>query len=127
MLKMKTINFFQFLFGSSKKEANKEEQSAQVTTNEVIMTYSKKGRRNIDPRMKSENHEWKQNKALSYLKEKGSITSWEAIESFGGTRLSSYIFALREKGHVIETHKVEQTDRFGKKSVFAKYVLVTLK
>jgi hypothetical protein len=124
---MKTINFFQRLFGSSKKQTNIDAESAQLAATEVIMTYSQKGRRNIDPRMKSENHDMKQQKALSYLKEKGSITSWEAIESFGGTRLSSYIFALREKGHVIETHKVEQTDRFGKKSVFAKYVLVTLK
>jgi tRNA G37 N-methylase Trm5 len=124
---MKTINFFQRLFGSSKKQINKEAEAAQMDANEVIMTYSQKGRRNIDPRMKSENHSWKQEKALSYLKEKGSITSWEAIESFGGTRLSSYIFCLREKGHVIETHKVEQTDRFGKRSVFAKYVLVNLK
>lgn len=124
---MKTTNFFQRLFGSSKKQINKEAEAAQMDANEVIMTYSQKGRRNIDPRMKSENHSWKQEKALSYLKEKGSITSWEAIESFGGTRLSSYIFCLREKGHVIETHKVEQTDRFGKRSVFAKYVLVNLK
>lgn len=124
---MKTINFFQFLFGSSKKETKKQEESSQESKSQVIMTHSTKGRRAIDPRMKSENHDYKMNLALSYLKDHGSITSWESIEKFGGTRLSSYIFQLREKGHVIETQKVEQTDRFGKKSVFAKYVLVNLK
>jgi hypothetical protein len=122
---MKTTNFFQWLFGSSKNEAASKTSSMTDTKNEVIMTHSSKGRRNIDPRMKSENHDFKMNLALAHLKEHGSITSWESIEKFGGTRLSSYIFALREKGHVIETQKIEQTDRFGKKTTFAKYVLVT--
>jgi hypothetical protein len=124
---MKTTNFFQWLFGSSKNEAASKTSSMTDAKTEVIMTHSSKGRRNIDPRMKSENHDYKMNLALAYLKDHGSITSWESIEKFGGTRLSSYIFQLREKGHVIETQKVEQTDRFGKKSVFAKYVLVNLK
>jgi hypothetical protein len=122
---MKTTNFFQWLFGSSKNEAATKTSSMTDGKTEVIMTHSSKGRRNIDPRMKSENHDFKMNLALSHMKEHGSITSWESIEKFGGTRLSSYIFALREKGHVIETHKIEQTDRFGKKTTFAKYVLVT--
>lgn len=32
---------------------------------------------------------------LNYMKENGSITTWEAIKEFGCTRLSEYIRQLR--------------------------------
>lgn len=63
----------------------------------------------------------KTNLVLEHLKNKGSITSIEAIEMFGATRLSSIIFNLR-KQYKIETINVDFVDRYGNKSVYAKYI-----
>lgn len=61
---------------------------------------------------------------LIHLQHFGSITSMEAIEKFGATRLSAIILNLRKRGHKINTENVSFTDRFGRKSSCAKYVLV---
>lgn len=42
-----------------------------------------------------------QQQVLNHLKEKGSITSWEAIMNYGATRLSGIIFNLRKAGYPI--------------------------
>lgn len=60
---------------------------------------------------------------LDWLKTHASISSMEAIRSFGATRLSAIIFNLRKKGYNIETVKCEGTDRFGNKMQFARYYL----
>lgn len=57
-----------------------------------------------------------------HLLEHGSITSWEAIQSYGATRLSSIIFNLRKNGYDIETIMREETDRYGNTCKFANYV-----
>ena len=44
-----------------------------------------------------------QSAILKHLQEKGSITSKEAFNLFGATRLSAQIFELRRKGYNIET------------------------
>lgn len=58
---------------------------------------------------------------LDYLKKNGSITSWEAIENFGATRLSAIIYNLR-KNYVINSIDSIFTDRYGNQSTFTKYV-----
>ena len=60
---------------------------------------------------------------LDWLKTHASISSMEAIQSFGATRLSAIIFNLRKKGYNIETVTCEGTDRFGNKVTFARYYL----
>lgn len=65
----------------------------------------------------------KHKEVLNYLKEHGTITSWEAIEKFGATRLSSIIFNLRKK-HEIDTIMQETTDRYGNHCQYAMYKLV---
>ena len=60
---------------------------------------------------------------LDWLKTHASISSMEAIQSFGATRLSAIIFKLRKRGYNIETVKCEGTDRFGNKMTFARYYL----
>lgn len=40
---------------------------------------------------------------IDLLRKQGYITSYEAIEKFGATRLSGIIFILRERGFGIET------------------------
>ena len=58
----------------------------------------------------------------SHLLKKKSITSWEAIELYGATRLSAIIFILRDKWDII-TKPITAKDRFGNNITFAKYVL----
>lgn len=63
----------------------------------------------------------KHNEVLNYLKKNGSITSMEAIEMFGATRLSAIIFNIR-KTHEVDTIDMECTDRYGRTCHFGKYV-----
>ena len=53
----------------------------------------------------------------------GEITSWQAIEMYGATRLSAIIFELRKRGYDIRTIMREGTDRYGNTSQYANYVL----
>lgn len=65
----------------------------------------------------------KTNSIQLHLIEKGSITSWEAIQLYGATRLSAIIYNLRnQRGMDIRTERVEFTDRFGSKASYAKYI-----
>lgn len=58
-----------------------------------------------------------------HLMEHGSITSWEAIQNYGATRLSAIIFNLRKQGYDIRTIMREQSDRYGNTCQYANYVL----
>lgn len=60
---------------------------------------------------------------LEWLQTNASISSMEAIQSFGATRLSAIIFNLKRKGYNIETVMCEGTDRFGNRMRFARYYL----
>lgn len=60
---------------------------------------------------------------LKHLQEQGTITSWEAIELYGATRLSAIIYNLREDGLQIETEMCVGKNRFGNPTNFAKYIL----
>lgn len=64
----------------------------------------------------------KHQKVREHLINKGSITSWEAILKYGATRLAAIIFDLR-KTMDIDTIMIEETDRDGNTTQFAKYVL----
>ena len=66
----------------------------------------------------------KTNAIQLHLIENGNITSWEAIQLYGATRLSAIIFNLRKRGMNIDTVRIEFTDRYGSKAHFAKYVLM---
>lgn len=60
---------------------------------------------------------------LDHLKKHGSITSIEAIDNYGATRLSAIIFCLRKKGYDIDTINMKGIDRYGNSMVYGKYVL----
>jgi hypothetical protein len=60
---------------------------------------------------------------LQWLQTHASISSMEAIQSFGATRLSAIIFNLRKAGYDIETVTCEGTDRFGHSIRYARYYL----
>lgn len=61
---------------------------------------------------------------LRLLKKGKSITSYQAFEMFGATRLSAIIFDLRCQGYKIGGVWEETVDRFGEKKRFVRYFLI---
>jgi hypothetical protein len=59
----------------------------------------------------------------SHLIKNRRITSAQAFEKYGITRLSSVIHELRAKGYPIETDMVEDVNRFGNVVRFGVYRL----
>lgn len=64
----------------------------------------------------------KTEKVKIHLEDVGHITSLEAIELYGATRLSAIIYNLRKRGMNIITETIEFTDRFGNAAHYAKYI-----
>ena len=69
----------------------------------------------------------KHEQVLEHLKTYGHITSWEAIQEYGATRLSSIIFNLRKRGYDIETEENMAKDRYGNTCRFADYIYYGVK
>lgn len=65
----------------------------------------------------------KANQVLNHLKFYRSITSWEAIQQYGATRLSAIIFNLRKAGYNIDTQTELTKDRNGNTCSYARYIL----
>jgi len=63
---------------------------------------------------------------LSHLKSGQTITSLDAINLYGATRLSAIIFTLRQRGLNIATLPTTIKDRFGNTTTYAKYKLLDL-
>lgn len=63
-------------------------------------------------------------RVLNFLRENKSITSLQAINEFGNTRLASTIYSLRSNGHNIVTKEVQSLNRYGDKVSIARYVLL---
>ena len=62
----------------------------------------------------------KTTEVLNHLLNEGTITSMQAFELYGATRLSAIIFELRKK-YDIDTLDMECVDRYGHTCHFAKY------
>lgn len=61
---------------------------------------------------------------LNYLKTHKGITSMQAFEKFGATRLSGIIFNLRAKGlNIVSVYKTG-TNRYGEHVSFVEYRLI---
>lgn len=61
---------------------------------------------------------------LMYLKDhKEGITSKDAFELFGITRLSGRIFDLRDMGYTISTIQESSKNRYGDTTTYARYKL----
>lgn len=71
----------------------------------------------------AEEYQWQI--VLEHLKSGNSLTSLEAIERWGFTRLSAIICTLRKRGFDIETKQKKVRTRFGKETIVAEYKLVT--
>ena len=65
----------------------------------------------------------KQQKVLNYMLENKSITSWEAIDKFGATRLSAIIFNLKDHWNITDTWE-KGVDRYGSEVKYKRYTLL---
>jgi len=64
-----------------------------------------------------------EDRILNHLLTFGSITSWEAIKEYGCTRLSHYIWVLRNENYDIKDEWIHTTNRYGDKIKFKRYIL----
>lgn len=60
---------------------------------------------------------------LAHLRRYDHITSMEAIQKYGVTRLAACIFDLKELGHEIVTQMISVPSRTGRMTRVAKYNL----
>lgn len=60
---------------------------------------------------------------LKHLQTQGSITSMEAFQKYGATRLSAIIFNFRKMGYDIDTHIIVGKNRYGSTCQYAEYRL----
>ena len=58
---------------------------------------------------------------LLHLQTEGKISSWEAIQQYGATRLSGIIYTLRKEGHQIVSEDTLTKNRFGNSVKYATY------
>ena len=65
-----------------------------------------------------------ENMVLIHLKSGRRLTSAQAFELYGITRLSAKIFTLRKKGYHIEKIKRTTINRYGNNSSYGEYYLV---
>lgn len=63
----------------------------------------------------------KTEEVLKHLKTKRSITSLDAIDLYGATRLSAIIFNLKKRGYNIECRREETIDRYGNTCRYGRY------
>ena len=60
---------------------------------------------------------------IRHLTDFGSITTWEAIQEYGITRLPARIFDIKEKGYKIIDQIEQSTNRYGETVNFKRYIL----
>lgn len=58
---------------------------------------------------------------LWHLGDKGTITSWEAIQEYGATRLAGIIHTLRKDGYPIISIPETRKNKFGNSVTISKY------
>ena len=64
-----------------------------------------------------------ESRVLKYIKQFGSITSYQSFLDLGVTRLSDKIFTLKKKGHEFEAEFVKVKNRYGEEIKYKKYML----
>lgn len=64
-----------------------------------------------------------EDRVLKFMQDTGSITSWQAIQQFGITRLSAKIFNLRREGYEITNEMRFAKNRYGEQIHFVEYKL----
>ena len=60
---------------------------------------------------------------LQYIRQYGSISSWEAYKDLGITQLGARIDSLKKEGYEFETEWECSTNRFGDKTEYKRYYI----
>ena len=63
---------------------------------------------------------------INYIREFGSISSWEAYADLGITQLGARIDQLKKEGYEFKTEWESNTNRFGEKTEYKRYFLVDM-
>lgn len=63
---------------------------------------------------------------INYIREFGSISSWEAYADLGITQLGARIDKLKKEGYKFKTEWESNTNRFGEKTEYKRYFLVDM-
>lgn len=104
---------------STKKTTTSKSRLKKVT---IDATLAKRAPvKKITPKI--EKPESQYNMVFNHLVKHGSINTMEAIKNYGVLRLGALIFNLREGGVNIKTDVHIFTNKHGRKSSIAKYVL----
>lgn len=61
---------------------------------------------------------------LRYMQTHKGITSLQAIEKFGATRLPDIIYRLKKDGYQFKKEQITKKNRYGHTVTFTKYSLV---
>ena len=63
-------------------------------------------------------------RVLQFIRENGSITSWQAYTEIGCTQLATRISELKERGYEFTKKRVKAKNRYGDKTHYDEYRLV---
>ncbi len=63
---------------------------------------------------------------INYIREFGSISSWEAYSDLGITQLGARIDQLKKEGYEFKSEWVSNTNRFGEKTEYKRYYLADI-
>jgi len=61
---------------------------------------------------------------INYIREFGSISSWEAYSDLGITQLGARIDQLKKEGYIFITKWESKLNRYGEKTDFKRYYLM---
>lgn len=63
---------------------------------------------------------------VNYIREFGSISSWEAYSDLGITQLGARIDQLKKEGYEVRTKWESSTNRYGEKVDYKRYYLADI-
>lgn len=63
---------------------------------------------------------------LNYIREFGSISSWEAYSDLGITQLGARIDQLKKEGYEFKTEWENKKNRYGEQTTYKRYSLVDI-
>lgn len=66
------------------------------------------------------------NRIINYIREFGSISSWEAYSELGITQLGARIDQLKKEGYEFKTEWEHRKNRYGEEVSFKRYYLADI-
>lgn len=63
---------------------------------------------------------------INYIRQFGSISSWEAYSDLGITQLGARIDQLKKEGYEFKSEWVSNKNRFGEKTEYKRYYLADI-